>query len=92
MGGDLRANSAAINPRENPFKGLASWPRTFISQTGAFSSGFSQVSERNEILEALETHGDREESQHFSVQGKFLSHQVCLPQKPRQNILSLIGS
>ena len=38
VGGDLRANSVDINPRENPLEGLASWPRTFISQTGAFSS------------------------------------------------------
>ena len=35
---------------------------------------------------------DKEEREHLSVQGKFLSHWVSLPHKPRENILSLIGS
>lgn len=39
--GGLRANSEECNPRENPLEGVASWPRNFILQTGAFSSWLS---------------------------------------------------
>lgn len=76
-----------INPRENPLKGLEPEPRP-----EHFLVGLSPVRERNERMEALETHRAGEESQHLQCSGAAPEPQGLPPTNAGKHTLPLTGS